>query len=195
MTLPSTSPTSCASLINSHLTKIFTLRARLSPKLKDALLHRDEPTGLTEFIEMVNKVGIKIRAYRAENQGSHGSRAAPTSPPRPVTQGPPPPPAHASHAPGGLALIDLSYGAPGRRHISPQDSEARQREEHCFYCGGAGHMSSFCPAKKPKTGARQGWRASGLVGVESRRSWRIRQKTRTPWLNWPISGTPTHDFS
>lgn len=64
----------------TDLTKIFTLRAGLSSELKDELLHRDEPTDLTEFIKMLKKVDIKIRAHRAENQGQSGSRAPPVRP-------------------------------------------------------------------------------------------------------------------
>jgi hypothetical protein len=42
--------------------------------------------------------------------------------------------------------MDLS---PGRRKLDPAEKVRRMREGLCYYCGGAGHMTSTCPNKRP----------------------------------------------
>lgn len=90
--------------MTSEETKIWTLRAGLSPGLKVEIRYQDEPTDPALFINLFQNADMKMKAYQAENSHRHlpAPTPAPTRQPAPPTA-PAPTPTHASHAPGGLA--------------------------------------------------------------------------------------------
>ncbi|KAL0633285.1 hypothetical protein Q9L58_007838 [Maublancomyces gigas] len=151
----------------SEGTKIFNLRARLSPALKQEIPFRDEPEATVEFVKVLKKEDTKMKVYQAENSGRHPQHApspaaaiAATARPRPRPP-PPPTPARASHPAGGKVPMDLSAG---RRQISQTERDAQMREGRCFNYRGIGHMSSTYPAKRRPRG-RPAFRISAAAAA------------------------------
>lgn len=74
--------------------KIFSLRAGLLVELKEEFWYRDQPTTLPEFIALLKRADIKMRAHQADTRRPHGSTArrllAPLSPHLPTLTLPPP---------------------------------------------------------------------------------------------------------
>ena len=118
------------------------LRRGISDELKDALMYRDIPDSLPDFISLCQKLDNQIRARNAEKKGN----PIPKSNPR--IENPKPSNVHPTDNGSkylGPAAMNLDAS---KKKLSPEEKARRLAEGLCVYCGGENHFASECPVKK-----------------------------------------------
>jgi hypothetical protein len=125
--------------------KRFALREGLSRELQMALIHRDEPEGLQEFVALCQQIDQKLRRFMPQNRTnsvtqSHSASRAPQANQTTTAST-----ATGTH-PGPMDLSAIRR----QLQVTQEGKTTRLREGRCLYCGGLGHMARECPNKRPK---------------------------------------------